>query len=193
MDEICREDVQFVILGTGDAKYENMFRYLHGNTLTEYLQIFSYSNERSHKVYAACDSFLMRRCLSRCGLSQLISLRYGTVPIVRETGGLKDTVEAYNEYECTAQASASAIIMPMRCSASLTMPKMFTITGDVNGIRSLTEVWPKIFHGTIRQENTKISTECYKYEGWHTWRQPFLRSFRRCFLIPWISGSAIRE
>ena len=58
-----------------------------------------YSNERSHKLYAACDAFLMPSLFEPCGLSQLMSLRYGTVPIVRETGGLRDTVEPYNEYE----------------------------------------------------------------------------------------------
>ncbi|MBQ3028782.1 MAG: glycosyltransferase, partial [Lachnospiraceae bacterium] len=58
-------------------------------------------NERAHKIYAACDAFLMPSLFEPCGLSQLISLRYGTVPIVRETGGLKDTVVPYNEYEGT--------------------------------------------------------------------------------------------
>ncbi len=58
-----------------------------------------YSEPMAHKIYAACDAFLMPSLFEPCGLSQLISLRYGTVPIVRETGGLKDTVEPYNEYE----------------------------------------------------------------------------------------------
>ena len=60
-----------------------------------------YANEMSHKLYASCDAFLMPSLFEPCGLSQLMSLRYGTVPIVRETGGLKDTVVPYNEYEST--------------------------------------------------------------------------------------------
>ncbi len=99
MDELCQEDVQIVVLGTGDEKYENMFRHFdwkYGNKVSAHIY---YSEEMSHKIYAACDAFLMPSLFEPCGLSQLMSLRYGTVPIVRETGGLKDTVEPYNEYE----------------------------------------------------------------------------------------------
>lgn len=101
MDEICTDDLQFVILGTGDAKYENMFRHFdwkYGNRVSANIY---YSEDLSHKVYAACDAFLMPSLFEPCGLSQLMSLRYGTIPIVRETGGLKDTVEPYNCYEST--------------------------------------------------------------------------------------------
>ena len=99
MDELCNDAVQIVVLGTGEARYENMFRHFawkYGNKVSANIY---YSEEMSHKIYASCDAFLMPSLFEPCGLSQLMSLRYGTVPIVRETGGLKDTVEPYNEYE----------------------------------------------------------------------------------------------
>ena len=101
MDELCQDAVQIVVLGTGDVKYENMFRHFawkYGGRVSANIY---YSDELSHKIYASCDAFLMPSLFEPCGLSQLMSLRYGTLPIVRETGGLKDTVEAYNEYEKT--------------------------------------------------------------------------------------------
>lgn len=101
MDEMCQEDLQIVVLGTGDGKYENSFRYFdwkYGNKVSA--QIY-YSEEMSHKIYAASDAFLMPSLFEPCGLSQLMSLRYGTLPIVRETGGLKDTVQPYNQFEGT--------------------------------------------------------------------------------------------
>jgi len=99
MDQICTEDVQLVILGTGDEKYENMFRHYDWKYNNRVSANIYYSEEMSHKIYASCDAFLMPSLFEPCGLSQLMSLRYGTVPIVRETGGLKDTVQPYNEYE----------------------------------------------------------------------------------------------
>ena len=101
MDELCAEDVQLVVLGTGEEKYENMFRHFDWKYNDRVSANIYYSEEMSHKIYAACDAFLMPSLFEPCGLSQLMSLRYGTVPIVRETGGLKDTVEPYNEYEST--------------------------------------------------------------------------------------------
>ena len=101
MDEICQDAVQIVVLGTGEERYENMFRHFAWKYQGKVSANIYYSEEMSHKVYASCDAFLMPSLFEPCRLSQLMSLRYGTVPIVRETGGLKDTVEPYNEYEKT--------------------------------------------------------------------------------------------
>ena len=101
MDEMCQDAVQFVILGTGEERYENMFRHFAWKYDKKVSANIYYSDAMSHKIYASCDAFLMPSLFEPCGLSQLMSLRYGTLPIVRETGGLKDTVEPYNEYEGT--------------------------------------------------------------------------------------------
>ena len=99
LDEICVWDTQLVVLGTGDEIYENTFRHYDWKYSDRVSAQIYYSEAMSHKIYAACDAFLMPSLFEPCGLSQLISLRYGTVPVVRETGGLKDTVEPYNEFE----------------------------------------------------------------------------------------------
>ena len=101
MDELCGEDMQLVVLGTGDERYENMFRHYAWKYQDRVSAQIYYSDALSRKIYAGCDAFLMPSLFEPCGLSQLMALRYGTVPIVRETGGLKDTVEPYNEFEST--------------------------------------------------------------------------------------------
>lgn len=99
MDELCRDDIQLVVLGTGEERYENMFRHFDWKYGDKVSANIFYSDGLSHKIYAACDAFLMPSLFEPCGLSQLIALRYGTLPIVRETGGLKDTVQPFNEYD----------------------------------------------------------------------------------------------
>lgn len=101
MDQMCQDSIQLVVLGTGEPKYENMFRHFAWKYNGKVSANIYYNEDLSHKIYAACDAFLMPSLFEPCGLSQLMSLRYGTVPIVRETGGLKDTVVPYNEYEGT--------------------------------------------------------------------------------------------
>lgn len=94
-------NTQFVLLGTGDAEFEGIFRDLewrhHGTVSCSIM----YSGERSSKIYAAADAMLVPSRFEPCGLTQLIAMRYGALPIVRETGGLRDTVEPYNEFEDT--------------------------------------------------------------------------------------------
>ena len=101
MDELCQDCIQLVVLGTGDEKYENMFRHFAWKYRNKVSANIFYSDPMSKKIYGSCDAFLMPSLFEPCGLSQLMSLRFGTLPIVRETGGLKDTVEPYNEFEKT--------------------------------------------------------------------------------------------
>lgn len=102
LDEILGDErIQIVVLGTGEQRYEDMFRFFAGKYQGRVSANIYYSEEIAQKIYASCDAFLMPSLFEPCGLSQLMSLRYGTVPLVRETGGLKDTVEPYNEFEHT--------------------------------------------------------------------------------------------
>ena len=101
MERLCQQDIQIVVLGTGEQKYEDMFRYFAWKFPDKVSANIYYSEAMSHKIYASCDAFLMPSLFEPCGLSQLMSLRYGTLPIVRETGGLRDTVQPYNQFEKT--------------------------------------------------------------------------------------------
>ncbi len=101
IERIADENTQFVVIGTGDPTYEDMFRHYQWKYPDRVSANILYSDALAHKLYAAADTMLMPSLFEPCGLTQLISLRYGTVPIVRETGGLKDTVEPYNEFEGT--------------------------------------------------------------------------------------------
>ena len=98
MEELLNTvDVQVVVLGTGDKKYEDGFKYFEGKYKHRVSANIAFSSEMAHKIYASADMFLMPSQLEPCGLSQLISLRYGTIPIVREIGGLSDTISYFNK------------------------------------------------------------------------------------------------
>ncbi len=99
IERIIDDYTQFVVIGTGDPQYENMFRHFAWKYPDKISANICYSDDLAHKLYAAADAFLMPSRFEPCGLTQMISFRYGTIPIVRETGGLKDTVQAYNEYD----------------------------------------------------------------------------------------------
>ncbi len=94
---IMNLDVQLVVLGMGDSRYVNLFSWAESHYHGRVAARFTMDNALAHQIYAGADMFLMPSQFEPCGLSQLISLRYGTVPLVRETGGLRDTVLSYNE------------------------------------------------------------------------------------------------
>ena len=100
-ERILDDNTQFVVIGTGEERYENMFRHFAWKYGDRVSANICYDSDLAQKLYASADAFLMPSRFEPCGLTQLMAFRYGTVPIVRETGGLKDTVEPYNEYENT--------------------------------------------------------------------------------------------
>jgi starch synthase len=91
-------NTQIVVLGTGDKRYEEAFRYYENTNRGTVCSYISYNEGLAHQIYAGADALLVPSLFEPCGLTQLIAMRYGTVPIVRETGGLKDTVQPYNAY-----------------------------------------------------------------------------------------------
>ena len=99
--QVMDEHTQFVVLGTGDDVYENSFRYYENAYKGNVCSNIMYDETRAHRIYAGADALLVPSQFEPCGLTQLIAMHYGTIPIVRETGGLKDTVEPYNMFTNT--------------------------------------------------------------------------------------------
>ena len=125
LDKLLEEDVQVVILGTGDYIYEESFKSFTNKFKDKISVNIRFSNDLAHKIYASSDMFLMPSLFEPCGLGQLIALRYGCIPIVRETGGLKDTIIPYNEYDESGNGfsfknySADELLMITRYALSI--------------------------------------------------------------------------
>ena len=98
MEQMMEQDMAFVLLGTGEQRYEDAMRYYAGRWPGRLAACLHYSEPLSRRIYAAADFLLMPSGFEPCGLSQLIAMRYGAVPIVHETGGLRDTVHPYNRF-----------------------------------------------------------------------------------------------
>ena len=110
LHDIMGMDVQMVVLGTGDWQYEEAFRHAQGQYPGRFAAQITYSAPLSIMIYAGADLFLMPSISEPCGLSQMIAMRFGTIPVVRETGGLKDTVTPYNKFEGTGRGFTFANI-----------------------------------------------------------------------------------
>ena len=99
IDELMQyNDMQFLLLGSGDKEYEDFMREAENRYKGRLCSYIGYNEQLAHRVYAGADFLLMPSRFEPCGLSQMIAMRYGTLPIVRETGGLKDSVMPYNQY-----------------------------------------------------------------------------------------------
>lgn len=96
MERLMQNDIQFVTLGTGEKRYEDMFRYYENRWKGRFCSCIMFDDTLAQKIYASGDMFLMPSRFEPCGLGQMFSLRYGTVPVVRKTGGLADSVEQFN-------------------------------------------------------------------------------------------------
>ncbi|MDE7161938.1 MAG: glycosyltransferase, partial [Anaeroplasmataceae bacterium] len=97
-DVINYSNAKFILMGSGDATYENFFRSMEARYPNRFKCYIGYSDPIAQKIYAGCDVFLMPSKFEPCGLGQMIAMRYGTLPLVRETGGLKDTVQPFNVF-----------------------------------------------------------------------------------------------
>lgn len=96
--QVLDGNTQVVVLGTGDKQYEDAFRYYEDTNRGAFAACIQYDEARAHRIYAGADALLVPSRFEPCGLTQLNAMHYGTIPIVRETGGLKDTVEPYNTF-----------------------------------------------------------------------------------------------
>ena len=96
--ELMATGIQLVVLGMGEAKYTNLFSWAESEYPGRLAARFAMNHQLAHRIYAGSDMFLMPSQFEPCGLSQMIAMRYGSVPIARETGGLRDTVLSYNKF-----------------------------------------------------------------------------------------------
>ncbi|WP_226670288.1 glycogen synthase GlgA [Metabacillus litoralis] len=97
LETLLSQDIQMIVLGTGEKEFEDFFREMENKYPTKFKAYIGFDEKLAHQIYAGTDMFLMPSKFEPCGLGQLIALRYGTIPIVRETGGLNDTVLSYRE------------------------------------------------------------------------------------------------
>lgn len=98
MNQLCTNNMMFVLLGNGDLNFENALMYFQQKYPTRFKAILKFDNTLAHQIYAGSDLFLMPSQFEPCGLAQMICLKYGTIPIVHEVGGLKDTIHSYDEF-----------------------------------------------------------------------------------------------
>lgn len=99
MSELMKRPVQFAILGTGEPKFENSLKHFNWRYPDQHAAVIEFDSQLAKEIYAGVDLFLMPSAFEPCGLAQMIAMRYGTLPLVHEVGGLKDTVEAFNQFE----------------------------------------------------------------------------------------------
>ncbi len=154
IDELLEDDIQFVLLGTGEYSYEEAFRNLANRHPKKVRTLIKFDEALSRRIYAASDLFLMPSIFEPCGLSQLIAMRYGSLPVVRETGGLKDTVQAYNKFDKTGTGFSFANINAHEL--------LFCTKNAINVYREHRDDWRRLVNNAMSCEfSWKKSAEIY--------------------------------
>jgi starch synthase len=160
MERICDENTQFVVIGTGDPRYENMFRHYQWKYPERVSANILYDDKLAHQLYASADAILMPSLFEPCGLTQLIALRYGTLPIVRETGGLKDTVQPYNEFDGTGNGFSFANYNGDEMLGTINYSKHIYFNHR--------KQWDKMVQRAMEQDFSWNSS-ARQYEGMYSW------------------------
>lgn len=154
LDELLREDIQLAVLGVGDAKYEDAFRHYQGIMPEKISACITFNLPLSYKFYAAADMLLMPSKFEPCGLSQMIAMNYGTIPIVRETGGLKDSIIPYNQFEDTGDGFSFSNYNAHEL--------LFTIKHALDIYRNHKKSWEALMARAMRKDfSWKASAEKY--------------------------------
>ena len=145
MDEILQhEDIQFVVLGTGDKVYEDWFKGLAWRFPRKVSANIRFSNELAQRIYAGATVFLMPSNYEPCGIGQLIAMRYGTIPVVRETGGLKDTVTQFSN----KTGEGTGYLFHNYNAHEM----MYAVKRAIRECSNLVEIWPKIVRNAMQAD-----------------------------------------
>lgn len=142
--ELLQEDIQLAVLGIGEEKYEQAFRYYQDQMPKKVHAALTFDLPLSSRFYAGADMLIMPSRFEPCGLSQMIAMRYGTIPVVRETGGLKDSVIPYNQYEDTGDGFSFANYNAHEL--------LFTIKHAVDIYRNHKKSWEGLINRAMRKD-----------------------------------------
>lgn len=154
ISDIMKENLQLVVLGMGDSRYINLLNWAEQNYPGRVAARYAMDHDLAHRIYAGSDIFLMPSQFEPCGLSQMISMIYGTIPVVRETGGLRDTVLSYNEY--TGEGNGFSFLNYNAHDMLNTLQRALSYYADHP------EIWEKLMERGMRGDYTwKHSAELY--------------------------------
>ena len=155
--QVLDGNTQIVVLGTGERQYEDSFRYYEGANRGSFCACIQYDEGRAHRIYAGADAVLVPSRFEPCGLTQLNAMHYGALPIVRETGGLKDTVQPYNEFNGDGNGFTFDRYDAGLLLDAINRAKSLYFTTAITGTRSCSAIWPRTSPGPTPPGSTRTS------------------------------------